>query len=673
MPRCSVIVKIISEYMNLFAGCSNNRYMIIIKRIILFFIVSAAVSACGKNVPEDELNVVLNIPGTIMVDSGNMEVSFRVVGGNLPVASDKIEFTGMSGTVVCDISSITDRYVYVVLPDGFENGEYEVYVSRGSQRKLLGETSIFINDAESGVEIDEGTTVYGYVTCDGTGVPGVVVSDGVEVVTTDEKGFYQIASEKKWGYVFISVPSGYEVPSEGILPQFHRYLKSEANVIENANFTLTAVSSQDQFKILMLGDMHLANRTGDLSQFSEFTSEVNDYVNARSGEKIYAITLGDMTWDLYWYSNLYYFPEYLATMNSAISNLQVFHTMGNHDNDFKTYSDFDAAFKYVRDIAPTYYSFNIGKVHFIVLDDIDCDKYDGTNSRNYIKTISNEQLEWLRKDLSYVDKSTPLIVTMHAQVFYPSGSGFKIDHDQTNTAELFNILDGYKVHFVTGHTHMSFNVVPEESVTGGRDFFEHNAGSICASWWWSGHLTPGVHISLDGTPGGYSIWNINGTDMQWIYKSTGFSEDYQFRSYDLNNVKFSYDDVPNLKDESVKKDFKKYIDSYPGQSDNAVLINIWNWNPHWKLEVTDEHGANLEYEEVWAYDPLHIAALSVKRFNSNIDSAPNFITEDFPHFFKVMADSPDTDLTIKVSDEFGHTWVENMERPKAFSTDAYKK
>ena len=368
-----------------------------------------------------------------------------------------------------------------------------------------------------------------------------------------------------------------------------------------------------------------------------------------------------------------YFPEYLATMNSAISNLQVFHTMGNHDNDFKTYSDFDAAFKYVRDIAPTYYSFNIGKVHFIVLDDIDCDKYDGTNSRNYIKTISNEQLEWLRKDLSYVDKSTPLIVTMHAQVFYPSGSGFKIDHDQTNTAELFNILDGYKVHFVTGHTHMSFNVVPEESVTGGRDFFEHNAGSICASWWWSGHLTPGVHISPDGTPGGYSIWNINGTDMQWIYKSTGFSEDYQFRSYDLNNVKFSYDDVPNLKDESVKKDFKKYIDSYPGQSDNAVLINIWNWNPHWKLEVTDEHGASLEYEEVWAYDPLHIAALSVKRFNSNIDSAPNFITEDFPHFFKVMADSPDTDLTIKVSDEFGHTWVENMERPKAFSTDAYKK
>ena len=251
--------------------------MNIFKRIILFSIFVTGTLSCVKNGTEGEPDVMLNIPESVIVDSGDMELSFRVVGGKAPLATDKFEFAGAS-TVVCDISSVTERNVSVVLPEDFVSGEYEVYITRGSQKKLLGKTSIFINDAESGVEIDEGTTVYGYVTCDGTGVPGVVVSDGVEVVTTDEKGFYQIASEKKWGYVFISVPSGYEVPSEGILPQFHRYLKSEANVIENANFTLTAVSSQDQFKILMLGDMHLANRTGDLSQFSEFTSEVNDYV-----------------------------------------------------------------------------------------------------------------------------------------------------------------------------------------------------------------------------------------------------------------------------------------------------------------------------------------------------------------------------------------------------------
>lgn len=113
--------------------------------------------------------------------------------------------------------------------------------------------------------------------------------------------------------------------------------------------------------------------------------------------------------------------------------------MGNHDNDFQTRSDYDAAVKYVDQICPTYYSFNIGKVHYVVMDDIDCSSYDGSTSRNYVKSLSAEQLDWLAKDLSHVDKTTPVVVAMHAQVFYPTTSGFKIDHDPVNTQRLFDI------------------------------------------------------------------------------------------------------------------------------------------------------------------------------------------------------------------------------------------
>lgn len=73
-----------------------------------------------------------------------------------------------------------------------------------------------------------------------------------------------------------------------------------------------------------------------------------------------------------------------------------------------------------------------------------------STSRNYVKSLSAEQLDWLAKDLSYVAKTTPVVVAMHAQVFYPTTSGFKIDHDQVNTLRLFDILDGYTVRFVTG-------------------------------------------------------------------------------------------------------------------------------------------------------------------------------------------------------------------------------
>lgn len=612
-------------------------------------------------------------------DDGVTTLTFQILDGKAPIETDEILLESEAGTMILGkITDLSSSSFSAVFTSSLPQGSYTVFIRRDGNRKQIGNRNQLYVTIVSGVipvEPDPESTVYGLVTCDGDGIPGVVVSDGVEVTVTDENGFYQMASDKKWGYVFISVPSGYEVPSDGILPQFHHYLKAAKNEAERADFVLTEVPGQDDFKLLVFGDMHLANRTSDLSQFRNFTNDVSDYLAAHSSENIYALTLGDMTWDLYWYSNSYAFPDYLFTMNQAIDGLQIFHTMGNHDNDMKTFSDFDAATQYVNNIAPTFYSFNIGKVHFIVIDDIDCSNYDGTDSRNYKKTLSSEQLAWLRKDLSYVSKGTPLIISTHAQIFYPvsSSSRFRIDHDTSNTNQLFDILDGYKVHFLTGHTHMIFNVVPEENIVGGRDIFEHNAGSVCASWWWSGHLTSGINISLDGAPGGYSIWDINGTDMEWLYKATGKDEDYQFRSYDLNNVAFSLDDVPNLTNTIPKLAFQKYISAYPGQSDNKVLINIWNWNPDWTLTVTGEDGRTLEYTEEWAYDPLHIAALTVKRFNSStITSSPNFITEKFTHFFKVTAASADEDLTITVKDEFGHTWTENMVRPKPFSTDAYK-
>ncbi len=635
--------------------------------------------ACSKDeateVASDSFSVSFDCPSLIEVSKGG-EYTFQVEGGEEPQASDVLVLESTDGiSYTCTLVSVSENSFTVKISEGCESGTYRVFIKRGDRKKQIGST--YINIVE-GMDFtpDAGTTVYGVVsTADGP-VPGVVVSDGVEVTVTNEQGIYQLQSDKEWGYVFISVPAGYEVPAEGVLPQFYKMMKGDASTAERVDFSLTAVDGQDDYKVLVLGDMHLANRTGDLKQFMEFTSDLNAYRALHQQEKMYAIALGDMTWDLYWYSNSYALPEYLNTINSQVKGLQIFHTIGNHDYDYKATNDRDAESRFMDYIAPTYYSFNLGKVHYVVLDDIDCSNYDGTTSRDYEKRVSTGQLSWLAKDLSHVDKSVPLVVVMHAQVFYPSQTdGFKVDHDVLNTTQLLNVLDGYKVHFITGHTHMNYNVTPDDAVTGGREVYEHNTGAICGSWWWSGYLTPGVHLSPDGTPGGYAIWSVNGTDMEWMYKATGWTEDYQFRSYDLNNVHFSLADVPQMPagvPASVKKEYMKYVDAYPENRDNEVLINVWNWNPRWTLKVTDENGNTLTPEEVWAYDPLHVAAMSVKRFNSStLTSTPSFITEKFPHFFKVKAADADVDLTITVCDEFGHQWTENMQRPKAFSTDAY--
>ena len=647
-----------------------------IKYLVWIFAIVPFLIACGDSntddAPTDDFDVRFELPATVDVSKGG-ELTFTVKEGKSPLTTDSFLLEGGGISYLCPILRTSSESFTVRLADECESGSYTAYLKRDARKKSIGKIYINIVD-KIDFEPSAGTTVFGLVSSEEGPVANVVVSDGTEVTVTDDKGIYELKSAKKWGYVFISVPSGYEVAAEGVFPQFYQTLKGAADVVEQKDFKLTKVDGQDRYKLFLLGDMHLANRTNDAAQFTQFTTDLNAYMAQHSGQKMYALTLGDMTWDLYWYKNNYALPQYRETINRQVKNLQIYHTMGNHDNDFMTTSDYDAAVTYVDCIGPTFYSFNIGQVHYVVMDNIDCSAYDGTDSRNYVKKLSNEQLKWLAKDLAYVDKSTPLIVAMHAQIYKPTSTGFAFDHDSANTEALLAALDGYEVHFVTGHTHKVYNITPDDDVVKGRDIHEHNSGAICASWWWSGNLTPGVHVSIDGAPGGYAIWDIDGTDFAWLYKSTGWPEEYQFRSYDLNNVSFSMDDVPNIPSNVlIQLAYKKYVNAYPENSDNEVLIKIWNWNSNWELSVVDERGKTLEYTPVWAYDPLHIAALSVPRFNnSGITSTPSFVTESATNFFKVKADDADVDLTITVKDEFGHTWTEEMQRPKAFSTDAYK-
>lgn len=647
-----------------------------IKYLVWIFAIVPFLIACGDSntddAPTDDFDVRFELPATVDVSKGG-ELTFTVKEGKSPLTTDSFLLEGGGISYLCPILRTSSESFTVRLADECESGSYTAYLKRDARKKSIGKIYINIVD-KIDFEPSAGTTVFGLVSSEEGPVANVVVSDGTEVTVTDDKGIYELKSAKKWGYVFISVPSGYEVAAEGVFPQFYQTLKGAADVVEQKDFKLTKVDGQDRYKLFLLGDMHLANRTNDAAQFTQFTTDLNAYMAQHSGQKMYALTLGDMTWDLYWYKNNYALPQYRETINRQVKNLQIYHTMGNHDNDFMTTSDYDAAVKYVDCIGPTFYSFNIGQVHYVVMDNIDCSAYDGTDSHNYVKKLSNEQLKWLAKDLAYVDKSTPLIVAMHAQIYKPTSTGFAFDHDSANTEALLAALDGYEVHFVTGHTHKVYNITPDDDVVKGRDIHEHNSGAICASWWWSGNLTPGVHVSIDGAPGGYAIWDIDGTDFAWLYKSTGWPEEYQFRSYDLNNVSFSMDDVPNIPSNVlIQLAYKKYVNAYPENSDNEVLIKIWNWNSNWELSVVDERGKTLEYTPVWAYDPLHIAALSVPRFNnSGITSTPSFVTESATNFFKVKADDADVDLTITVKDEFGHTWTEEMQRPKAFSTDTYK-
>lgn len=91
--------------------------------------------------------------------------------------------------------------------------------------------------------------IVGRVTCKGKPVAGVVVSDGELVVRTDSDGRYEMSSSKPCGYVFMSIPGGYETAADGLIPRFFGYTTHcDLDVIdfqlENAATTTSRSSSR---------------------------------------------------------------------------------------------------------------------------------------------------------------------------------------------------------------------------------------------------------------------------------------------------------------------------------------------------------------------------------------------------------------------------------------------
>ena len=641
----------------------------IVSFLALVLVLSGA--SCKKNNPESEkIDVQFEVPASMTIDEGASEISFRVQFAKPPVSGDKIVLGTGATEYPCPVTSLSDTRFSVSISDvwshGFGPGTYTVSHQRGATKTRKGTMDVVIKYAgEEEIEPAPGSTVYGRVSCEGTGLANVVVSDGVEVVKTDSKGVYQMKSKKYHGYVFVSTPSGYEPLVSGILPKFHAALKANATTAERVDFQLKKVDGQDNHRMLLLGDIHLAKRTDDQKQFADFVKDVNATIAGTPG-KVYALTLGDMTWDLYWIVNNYSFKEYLADA-SGIKGVMLYHTIGNHDHSMYYTGDFDTVKEYKELIGPTYYSFNVGKVHYVVLDDVECKNEtpskDSNNNPCYVREydghIVADQLTWLKKDLASVPNGTPLVVTMHIPMFDPKGTA-----KLKESSAFESVLKAYpEAHVVTAHTHTVYNADKLSSL----HIFEHNAGAICATWWWTGKLTPGVHIGQDGSPGGYTILDIAGTDFKWQYKATGKGTDYQFRTYDRNQIHITKEAYcPNY----TGTDFKPSIWG-TASSANEVYINVWNYDPKWKVEVTED-GKSLKVSQLVSgeLDPLHYIAYTTKRFNSN--ATATFKTEKNYHLFKVTASSATSTLDIKVTDRFGKVYTETMARPKAFTTDQYK-
>ncbi|MDE6864458.1 MAG: metallophosphoesterase, partial [Eubacterium sp.] len=231
---------------------------------------------------------------------------------------------------------------------------------------------------------DKGTFV-GTVTENGTNNPiaGVSVTDGRNVVKTNEKGEFEINGWRKSHFVSVTIPSGYETD---------RYYIPVDKKTESYDFKLnkSAVTEQDNHCFLQISDTEIGeDGTG------EWLDTVKNLV--KESKPAFLIHTGDICYE----AGL---KKHIEEMNTDTMGCTVKYVIGNHDYVDGKYGEelYESLY------GPVWYSFEVGKVHYVVTS-----FQTGSDYKSFYN--KNDRWKWLKNDLENVDSDMKVVMFNHTK------------------------------------------------------------------------------------------------------------------------------------------------------------------------------------------------------------------------------------------------------------------
>lgn len=461
-----------------------------------------------------------------------------------------------------------------------------------------------------GREKNQAKKVQGKVTSAGKGIPNVVISDGYHVVKTGSDGSFGFEPHVNAEFVFLSVPSGYAIPHKKGVADFYVKIDKDAPQ-QNISFPLDAIKGgDDKHAFIVWGDTQILTKEDATLLKTVSAPDTQALVASLGQQPIHGIGAGDLVFDKF---------ELYADYKEAVgmTGAPFFQVIGNHDIDYSARTDDRSQATFKENFGPTYYSFNRGKVHYVTLDNV---FFIGTGHR-YIGYLTENQLSWLEKDLQHVPAGSTVVVSLHI----PSDSGAKrrsgakeeeLGGVTSNRAALYAMLKPYKVHIMSGHTHLNENWEKD-------NIMEHNHGTVCGAWWTG-------PICGDGTPSGYGVYQVEGDDIKWYYKSVGFDKTHQITIHKKGRI---------------------------AEHADAVVANIWNWDPKWKIEWLEDGVAKGNMEQIIGYDPEAVELYKGPVMPKKHTWVEPSLTE---HLFTAKPSASAKEITVKATDRFGNVYTKNI-------------
>lgn len=214
-------------------------------------------------------------------------------------------------------------------------------------------------------------------------LPGILVSDGLNVVKTTKDGTFSLPGHEKEKFIFITTPSGYKTHN-----QHYRRIDSTTDSYEFGLMPSTGIGKDGSHKYVQITDTEIHNT----KDHEDWISNLREY--AANENAAFIMHTGDICYE----NGL---KEHIKLMNTENMGCPVFYGIGNHDLVDGKYGEelFESLY------GPVFYSFDAGNVHYIVTPML-----HGDRKPSYTK---EDVYRWLKNDLAQIPKGKPIIVFSH--------------------------------------------------------------------------------------------------------------------------------------------------------------------------------------------------------------------------------------------------------------------
>ena len=375
----------------------------------------------------------------------------------------------------------------------------------------------------------------GHRRSDDPGISGVAVSNGREIVLTDERGAWQLPVEGESTTFFVIKPRDWMTPrSAHNLPRFHYHHQPAGSppqrfagvpptgaLPDSIDFPLTPRTELDRFKALICGDPQPRD-----------TREVDYLARTVVPELVgtpatFGVSLGDIAFD-----NLNTHQPLAEAF--GLIGIPWYNVLGNHDLNFDAPDNRHACESFRRLFGPTYHAFEVGPVHFLLLNNIEWlgpDPERPQSTGNYQGNLGDRQLEFVAHYLARVPLDRLVVLLLHI----PIQRGFDLGpRSQTfDRQALYRLLENrpHSLSF-SAHTHWHRHLFigAEDGWRGAQPHHHIITGTLCGSWFGGAPDEHGIpHATMsDGTPRGYLELDFDGHRYSMNgYKSLGRPASYQ--------------------------------------------------------------------------------------------------------------------------------------------------